>query len=63
MEKIIRILMRRDGISKGAAEALCDQVQQEIDEVLDRGGSYKEIENILACELMLEPDYLIEFLM
>lgn len=54
--------MRRDSISKGAAAALCDQVQQEIDEVLGRGGSYDEIEDILACELMLEPDYLMYFL-
>ena len=62
MEEIISILMRRDGISKGAAAALCDQVQQEIDEVLGRSGSYDEVEDILMYNLGLEPDYIMNFL-
>ena len=62
MEEIIHILMQRDGITKGKAAALYDQTQQEIDEVLGRRGSYDEIEDILAYNLGLEPDYIMNFL-
>lgn len=62
MEEIIRILMRRDGISEIDAMRLIIDTRIEINEAIAKDSSLSEVENILANNLMLEPDYLIYFL-
>ena len=63
MREIIDILMRRDGMTREAAVELCFDTREEIFQVIQAGEGYDEVEDILADYLVLEPDYLIEFLM
>lgn len=62
MEEIIRILMRRDGMSREAAVELCFDTREEIFQAIQAGEGYDEVEDILMYNLTLEPDYLIYFL-
>lgn len=62
MEEIIRILMRRDHMSRQEAIEFCQETQEEIYECIESGGSYDDVENIIASNLGLEPDYMIYFL-
>lgn len=61
MKKIIKILMRRDGISEVEAENLIEECMEEMNDAIMRG-NYQECEDILASYLGLEPDYLDYFL-
>ena len=62
-EDIISILMRRDDMTREEAIDLIEETQEEIFEAIECGEGYDAIEDILAYNLGLEPDYLIEFLM
>ena len=59
MEEIVKILMKRDGISREEALELLEDVKEMMEEV-----SYdpEECENIFETELELEPDYIPGFL-
>ena len=57
--EIISILMRRDDMTHEEAIRTIDEIAYAI----ENGAGLDEIEDILADYLMLEPDYLIEFLM
>ena len=61
--EIISILMRRDHLTKAEAIDLIEEAREEIYCAIENGANLDEIEDILADYLMLEPDYLIEFLM
>ena len=62
-ENIISILMRRDDMTREEAINIIEETRDEIACAIEHGASLDEIEDILADYLMLEPDYLIEFLM
>ena len=59
MEEIVKILMKRDGMSREEALELLEDVKDMMEEV-----SYdpEECENIFETELGLEPDYIPGFL-
>lgn len=57
MEEIIKILMRRDGMTREEAKELIEEVQEAILDDPDNGCE------IFESELGLEPDYLINFLL
>ena len=61
--EIISILMRRDRLTRAEAINLIEETRDEIACAIEHGAGLDEIEDILADYLMLEPDYLIEFLM
>ena len=61
--EIVEILQRRDGISQLEAENLVEETQQEISDAIVAGASLEAVEDILADNLGLEPDYLMCFLM
>ena len=61
--EIISILMRRDRLTRAEAINLIEETRDEIACAIENGAGLDEIEDILADYLMLEPDYLIEFLM
>ena len=61
--EIIAILMRRDHMTKAEAIDLIEETRDEIACAIENGAGLDEVEDILADYLMLEPDYLIEFLM
>ena len=62
MEEIIRILMRRDGMTREAAVDLCFDTREEIFQAVQAGEGYDEVEDILMYNLGLEPDYIMNFL-
>jgi hypothetical protein len=62
MDELVNILMRRDGISESESLELIGNCQEEIDEILNKGGSYYEAEESLRYWLGLEPDYMEYFL-
>ena len=61
MEEIVRILMRRDGISREEAEQAYLDCKAEIDDALI-GTNVLEVEDILLNELGLEMDYIFCFI-
>ena len=61
--EIISILMRRDDMTREEAIHIIEETRDEIAYAIENGAGLDEIEDILADYLMLEPDYLIEFLM
>lgn len=61
MQEIINILMRRDGISYADAKAAYLECQEAIQEAIDNDEIF-EVEEILRCELGLEPDCIFNFI-
>lgn len=61
MNKIIKILMERDNLSK---EDACAEIKATLEEMQDAiaGGDSDQCEDILMSNLGLEPDYLPYFL-
>ena len=60
MNKIVSILMTRDGISENEAQNMLDDCRSEIEDVLNMGGGYDEVEDIIKYFLGLEMDYLFD---
>lgn len=60
MNKIVSILVTRDGISENEAQNILDDCRSEIEDVLNMGGGYDEVENIVQYFLGLEMDYLFD---
>lgn len=61
MQEIINILMNRDGITYADAKAAYLECREAIMEAIDMGDDF-EVEEILRCELGLEPDYIFNFI-
>lgn len=58
MEELVKLLMRRDGISENEVYNLVEGCQQEIQEAIEFGANLELIEDIIMDWLGLEPDYL-----
>lgn len=61
MEKIISILMKRDGLSMEEARRQCEDTVAEIHMAV-ASGDYLLAEELMISDLGLEPDYLIDIL-
>ena len=61
MKEIIEILMRRDGVSYDEAKEMYENCKAELMDAI-YGTSLLEPEEVLECELGLEPDYIFNFL-
>ena len=61
MEKIIKILMNRDGVSYNEAKEMYMNCKSELMDAL-AGTSCLDPEEVLQYELGLEPDYIFEFI-
>lgn len=59
MNRVVEILMRRDGISRNEAELIVEDVREALEGC---NGSYIEAENIMYSELGLEMDYIFDIL-
>lgn len=61
MEKVVKILMERDGLSEADAK---HEVQNFIDDAIDllMEGDHEGVEELLMDNLELEPDYLEDLL-
>lgn len=61
MNRIIKILMERDGIDYEEAKEMYEDTQSELMDALD-GTSCLSPEEVLECNLGLEPDYIFDFI-
>ena len=62
VQEIAEIIMRRDNISYNEAMDLVEQCQDELEILVQGGGSLDDAEDCVAYWLGLEPDYLITLL-
>lgn len=61
MDRVVNILMRRDGYTKEEAIAIVDDCREEMQEAIAHG-DYDLAEEIIECDLGLEPDYIMDIL-
>ena len=61
MERIISILMKRDGISFEEAKRQCEDTVAEVRMAI-ASGDYMLAEELMMSDLGLEPDYLMDIL-
>ena len=61
MNRIVKILMNRDGLDESEAKALVNDVREMMLEAIDNG-DYAEAEEIMESELGIELDYIIDIL-
>lgn len=61
MKEIIKILMKRDGISHADAKEAYLECQEAMMDAVE-SGDFFEVEEILRSELGLEPDYIFNFI-
>ena len=59
--KVLRILMERDGMTEKEACDLMSEVREMMDEAIAEG-DYSEAESIFEEEFGLEPDYIFDIL-
>ena len=59
MNRVIEILMKRDGLSKEDAYDLVNEVRAEMQDAI-ACGDYDLAEEIIESDLGLEPDYIID---
>ena len=61
MNRVVKILMERDGYSKENAYDLVNEVRAEMQEAI-ADGDYELAEDIIMGDLGLEPDYIFDIL-
>ena len=61
MNKIVDILMRRDGVTKEEAKNTLEETREMINDAI-ASGNFDEVEDIMYSELGLEMDYIDEIL-
>ena len=61
MERVIKILMRRDDVTYEEAKEMCDECRESMLEAID-AGYFTEAEEILRGDLGLEPDYIFDLI-
>lgn len=62
MYDIVGILMNRDGVTEEEAKAQVNECRRRLQEEACESGDYDEACDIIAEELGLEPDYMIDLL-
>lgn len=61
MDKIINILMKRDGLTRDEATMSCNNFLENAQSYIDSGDE-EALEDLLMDELGLEPDYIFDIL-
>ena len=62
LNNIVKILMSRDNLTQSEAENVFKNAQRDINDVLEHGGDYEDVEDIMYCQLGLEMDYIFDIL-
>lgn len=57
-----KVLMNRDGLSAEEANIELQNASESIFDIIGEGGSYDEVEDLLAMEYGLEMDYIFDML-
>ena len=59
--RVIKILMNRDGITRDEAVSRINECQEMIEEAMVEG-DFEGVDDIIASELGLEPDYVMDLM-
>lgn len=62
MENVTEIFQRRDKLSRKEAEKQTQEVRSSIYDIIDEGGSYDDIEDMMLNDYGLEMDYLMDLI-
>lgn len=62
MTEFERVLINRDDMSAAEAKEALESARAEVSDILDNGGSYCEIEQLLLDEYGLEMDYIFDLI-
>lgn len=62
MTEFEQVLMNRDHMTKEEAKRERRRAHMEMLEMIEDGADYDEVEDYLACEFGLEPDYIDELI-
>ena len=57
MNRVVKIFMKRDEMTREEAQERFDELQEDVMETLQTGGNYDDVEDILLAE-ELEMDYI-----
>lgn len=55
-------LIHRDGYTKQEAKKHLQEAMEQLYDILENGGGYDDVEDMLACEYGLEMDYVLDLL-
>ena len=61
MNRVVSILMKRDGMTEAEAKELVQDTREEIQDAI-ACGDYDLVDDIIAGDLGLEPDYIFDIL-
>lgn len=61
MNRVVKILMQRDGMTKEEAVELIQETKEEMNEAIE-AGEYGWAEEVFEGNLGLEPDYIIDIM-
>ena len=61
MNRVVKILMKRDNMSEADAIELVNETREEINEAIECG-DFDYVDDIIADNLGLEPDYAMDIL-
>lgn len=59
---LVKLIVKRDGISENEAYEICEQCRHDILHAIDKNCEIEEVEDILMDWLGLEPDYLMDLM-
>lgn len=62
MNSMKNVLMKRDGMSNEDANREMESARESLWEIIEFGGTLDDLEEMMAMEYGLEPDYLEELL-
>lgn len=62
MTEFEKVLMNRDGESREEARRQKNQARAEIMDIIESGGSYDEVEEMLMYDYGLEMDYIFDLM-
>ena len=57
-----QVLINRDGDTKAQAAKHRQEAREQILSIIENGGGYDEVEDLLACEYGLEMDYIYDLI-
>ena len=61
MNRVVEILMKRDGVTAQEAREMVRECRQEMFDLIE-DGEYSEAEEVIEWMLGLEPDYIMDIL-
>ena len=62
MKTMKEVLMDRDNMSRTEANTEMENARSELYDILENGGTYEDVEDMMMCDYGLEMDYILDLL-